>query len=392
VEGAVVLLGLAFARWPALTRAAGAFVPVLPYVVLAGGLLLGLRFARGRLWYALVLVAAAAATLTWWPPAAGDSGRASAMLIAAALPVVFGAFAFVPEDGPFGPRGRWLGAALAGLLALVGLLAWLAPRPIIAALDNRWLPLPLGEPRAVPHVALIAFLASSITLGVRAFRAPDSTVRGLLWGTVAVLIALHTTDAAARMLDFAVAGLALSIAMLEASHALAFRDELTGLPGRRAFDQAVARLSGPYVVAMVDVDHFKNFNDRFGHDVGDQVLRMVAKRLANVGGGGRAFRYGGEEFAVLFRGAMPADAEPHLEALRASIEDAAFTLRGADRPNRTPTNPRRSRTRKRDLSVTVSIGAAAPTSRRTAAADVVEAADKALYRAKGSGRNRVVSA
>ncbi|MDP0971523.1 diguanylate cyclase, partial [Klebsiella pneumoniae] len=82
----------------------------------------------------------------------------------------------------------------------------------------------------------------------------------------------------------------------------AFRDELTGLPGRRALNERTQRLGRNYVLAITDVDHIKRFNDTHGHDVGDQVLRLVASKLSKVNGGGRAYRYGGEEFAVVFAG------------------------------------------------------------------------------------------
>ena len=70
---------------------------------------------------------------------------------------------------------------------------------------------------------------------------------------------------------------------------------------RRMVDMALEDLGRRYCAAMVDVDHFKRFNDKHGHEVGDQVLKMVARCLSRVPGG-RAYRYGGEEFAVLFPG------------------------------------------------------------------------------------------
>ena len=87
---------------------------------------------------------------------------------------------------------------------------------------------------------------------------------------------------------------------------------------------------------MCDVDHFKKFNDTYGHDAGDQVLRMVASKLSHVGGGGRTFRYGGEEFLVVFRGRSASEAKPFVESLRCSIADAGFVLRSPDRPARKP--------------------------------------------------------
>jgi GGDEF domain-containing protein len=157
-------------------------------------------------------------------------------------------------------------------------------------------------------------------------------------------------------------------------------------------------------VAAVDIDHFKKFNDTFGHETGDEVLRMVASRLARVTGDGRAFRVGGEEFSILFPGKSLAETLPHLELLRADIEASTFRPRGGTERRVTPRGPDRRNVRRKNirprstpvqndrLSVTVSIGAAAPTVRTQLVEQVIKSADKALYRAKQSGRNRVETA
>ena len=75
------------------------------------------------------------------------------------------------------------------------------------------------------------------------------------------------------------------LSAIEAGHSLAFIDELTGLPGRRALERVLRGLTGPYTLAMVDIDRFKKFNDKYGHDAGDEVLRMVAAQLRGVSGG-----------------------------------------------------------------------------------------------------------
>jgi len=142
---------------------------------------------------------------------------------------------------------------------------------------------------------------------------------------------------------------------------------------------------------MLDVDHFKKFNDTYGHDLGDQVLKMVAVHIARVSGGGKAFRYGGEEFTVLFPGTDAEDAIPHLEALREDIEAYRMALRGSDRRARTKGAKRqRGGWRGRNaVSVTVSIGVAERNGRSGTPQTVIEAADRALYRAKDKGRNRL---
>ncbi len=161
---------------------------------------------------------------------------------------------------------------------------------------------------------------------------------------------------------------------------------------------------------MVDIDHFKRFNDTYGHDTGDQVLRLVAASLSRVTGGGQAYRCGGEEFNILFPGKTTAEVVDHLEQLRKAIESSEFRMRGGDRRH-VPRGPdrrngrARSRARKGQaireltqekspapLSVTVSIGVATSAREESDPERVLQAADKALYRAKANGRNRVETA
>jgi diguanylate cyclase (GGDEF)-like protein len=203
-----------------------------------------------------------------------------------------------------------------------------------------------------------------------------------------------------------VSALILAVSIIETSYSLAYQDELTSLPSRRAFNDAQLRLSAPYSIAMVDIDHFKRVNDTYGHDIGDQVLRMVAAKLARVSGAGQAFRCGGEEFAILFSGKTTKEVLSHLEDLRVAIGSAELRMRGADRrleargPDRRNQNSRgRAKGQAiRDLAhpdgsvllaVTVSIGVACSDEKLSHVEQVIQAADKALYRAKAGGRNRV---
>ncbi|HSE92968.1 MAG TPA: GGDEF domain-containing protein, partial [Methylomirabilota bacterium] len=193
-------------------------------------------------------------------------------------------------------------------------------------------------------------------------------------------------DPVVRSLQFAAGALALVVALVETSHTMAYGDELTGLPGRRALDELLSELGPRYALAMVDVDHFKKFNDTYGHQAGDQLLRKIAVILQSVAGGGRTFRYGGEEFAVVFLGLDVEQAGPHLEALRQAIAETTFTVRAPDRPRRKPkqTTPGGGK----EVGVTVSIGVADSNRPGGTPAEVVKAADEALYRAKRAGRNR----
>jgi GGDEF domain-containing protein len=173
---------------------------------------------------------------------------------------------------------------------------------------------------------------------------------------------------------------------------MAFRDELTGLPGRRALNERMQRLGRNYVLAMSDVDHFKKFNDTHGHDVGDQVLRLVASKLSKISGGGRAYRYGGEEFALVFAGKTLEECMPHLEVIRESIASYNIQLRNQEsRPQDDQQGrQRRSGSGASSVSVTVSIGVAERVEQRTPE-EVLKSADQALYSAKGAGRNCVMA-
>ncbi|MCL1126617.1 GGDEF domain-containing protein [Shewanella surugensis] len=179
------------------------------------------------------------------------------------------------------------------------------------------------------------------------------------------------------------------ITILVDSYFLAYRDELTGLPSRRALFNLSLSLGRKYSVAMLDIDHFKKFNDTYGHDVGDQVLKLVASKLLNVSGGGKVFRYGGEEFTIIFPRKNIHFVIPHLEAVRQAIQDYSIVLRDEKRKTQTKaTRKTRSTKKHKTVNVTISIGSA----ERIAGESFTQAlkrADQALYKAKKKGRNQV---
>ncbi len=171
------------------------------------------------------------------------------------------------------------------------------------------------------------------------------------------------------------------------SYFLAYRDELTSLPSRRALNQLALSLGRKYTLAMLDIDHFKKFNDTYGHDIGDQVLKLVASKLAQVKGAGKVFRYGGEEFTIVFPGKNIEHAKPALEAVRQAVEDYKIVIRQAQRKTKQARAASKSKQVK-TVSVTISIGVAKRSSKLNFE-ETLKLADQALYRAKKSGRNNV---
>jgi GGDEF domain-containing protein len=140
---------------------------------------------------------------------------------------------------------------------------------------------------------------------------------------------------------------------------------------------------------MVDIDHFKKFNDTYGHAEGDNVLRMVAQHLEEHLGE-RVYRYGGEEFCAVFEKEGLAAAERMMDKTRASLEKRKFRLRQGGRKEPGGFFPRKT-TGGKIVHITVSVGVAAAAKDGSPYEQVIKKADKNLYEAKEKGRTRVVA-
>jgi len=342
-------------------------------------LLLALAFRRNRAVMLLLVSTLCAAALAGYP--AGIAARADAVPMFA--PWLLLAVAATPERSLFARRNLLL-------LFALGVAVWLtlaAPPHVWANLQRA---LPLG---ALPwSAAAIASLITAAAAGLCALRwaMRDAPIEAGLALTLAAIAVALWPNARGPVAAFALAaaGIVAVLAVLYASYRMAFIDTLSGLPNRRALDEALARLSGDYAVAMIDIDHFKRFNDTHGHAAGDLVLRSVATQLRAIRGG-RAFRFGGEEFCVLF-GAAHVQAADACEAARRRVEQARVRIRSTPNPRRRTQAVRRNDAG--DVRVTISIGLAGRDAAARSAGDVLKAADQALYRAKAGGRNGLVVA
>ena len=372
---------------PALHGTATGLATVFPFTVAAAAMLLGWRFNRSRLVFAIALLALTEFLLLKGVDAPRDRLFFHAMTFL--LPINLALVALLPERGTLTPAGllRWV--FLCVQVLVVVFLAQSYPDKVLKFLTARLLPARFTAWTPVPQPSILAFLALGALLAMAWVREPQSPVRGYFYGLMAVFVALSwRAPGPGQEIWLATAGLILVIAVIEASYMMAYRDGLTELPGRRALNEALPRLSGQFSVAMVDVDHFKRFNDTYGHDAGDHVLRLVAARMAQAPGGGTAYRYGGEEFALVFPGKGQDECLPHLEELREIVETSRFTMRRRFRPRVKPKTEKGKKSRQA-ITITVSIGVAERNHRNASPDQVVKAADKALYRAKEAGRNRV---
>src|SRR5271170_1637811 len=380
------------------------------YTAAIAGLLLAWRFHSSRIFFALLVVTLAQEAISYFSSSitsgsftsgrvlAGSPGSMALAAVGLLLPLNFVLLSLHKERG----FSFSIIAPPTLLLFVQSVIVGVLCRPeTSAAARSLHHSLP---PAPLPFATLMAFAAAAVMLLTRFLLFHKPVESGLLWALAACLLALRFGGVGRiPTAYFAAAAFILAGAIVETSYLLAYHDELTTLPSRRAFHDALLRLEPPYSIAMVDIDHFKRCNDTYGHDTGDQVLRLVASRLARVTGGGQAYRCGGEEFAILFPGKTTVDIIEHLEKLRADIEASTFRLRGTDRRQEARGPDRRSqRLRGRaqtghairqltratapasaatELSVTASIGVATSRRESPSAEEVIKAADKALYRA-----------
>ncbi len=318
----------------------------------------------------------------------------------------------------FPGQGRPLGAG--AVLRAVLLVAL----PLLASLGVRWFPGPaaavlglrlpvLPWPPALPQLALALLLALALQLALRRGRGLYDL--GLAAALLPRYLLLQQAASGAERGFPARAALAAVLGLLILLYGLyrlfwqrAFQDELTGIGNRRSFEDALRALPRRYCLAMIDIDHFKAVNDTYGHAEGDHALRRVASQI-RAAFGSAAFRYGGEEFAVILPESGPEQARERLERLRRDVAEATFVVRrGRDRrrkhrgakPERRSTGRDRRRgqysasrraaggTARHQLTVSIGLCAADGSEQPQ---EALLRADAALYQAKKSGRNRLVT-
>lgn len=234
-----------------------------------------------------------------------------------------------------------------------------------------WIPSPL------PSLAMLCFMA---VLGVLIviIKFTSSLFHSLMIGVlIALFLSFQFGGVMGSEIFTFIGSLLLIAAVVYRSYAMAYLDELTRIPSRRKLENDLLKLGNQYAIAMLDIDHFKKFNDTYGHDIGDEVLKLVASGLEKVTGGGKAYRYGGEEFTIVFPRKRIKEVLSHLDDLRQMISKQGYTYQKNEQ-----TNPKK-------LYVTISIGVAERDEQSRKPEEVIKAADNALYRAKKKGRNCV---
>jgi GGDEF domain-containing protein len=411
------LLFLAWFLLPYQTRlpvSLSGIMSYAPYWSLSIAVTIGIFYNRGKVVLSTILLGIGLYLFNWYTGEEKLEPTRQALIqlgLQGFLPINLALLGIYAERGVFTFHMLYRSALIAGQLAmLVAIFAF--PTVPFAVAFEQYILAPVIEPlfvfpESVPTLVayfnpifLVDVLAvlGFLVVALSAFWFNSATSFGLLGVYIAYLLGIHI-DYPPNLLSANVmaASLLLCIALLRDSYNMAYRDELTSLPQRRAMNEHMMALGANYTLAMADVDHFKKFNDTHGHDVGDQVLQMVASQIGKIKGGGRAYRYGGEEFAIIFPNGNLDEACYHLDDVRKSIQDYEMVIRAKQRPE--DPGKQRNKLRKRGsyrnaskkVSVTISIGAANRIERGESPEDVLKRADQVLYKAKKAGRNKVMS-
>ncbi|MCH8029125.1 MAG: GGDEF domain-containing protein [Candidatus Dadabacteria bacterium] len=373
-----------------------------PYVLFLLVAFFGLRLNQSRIFFSALLLATGYASLKepYFILYFTTTKSLAAEVLSITVPLSLALLFISGEGKKLGKRGL---LQLAIVICPIGLMHFgmkygnHIPEEIL-----KWSFMPTFEPFYLPQSSLIAagaFLLAAIIPG-------DLSIRAFIWAIVFSLIPLfvnlnHLAGSSSlspwNLIHTSFSHLAISALLLYCLYLLYWQkiyiDDLTGIHNRRAFNEALRSVGGKYSIAMADIDHFKDFNDTYGHAAGDDVLRFVAQFLST-NSGAEVYRYGGEEFTIIFRRQYGEDLYRFMESLCGEIANKAFHLRSPASARKKSSKKGRGKKKgeSQTVNVTLSVGLAGSSSKLKSPKDVINAADNALYEAKETGRNRVVTA
>jgi diguanylate cyclase (GGDEF)-like protein len=365
----------------------------LPYVLFGVGLVLCWLFYNSREFNLFIILAVSFGVLNqffWGKGLAGFQKELLFNLLCILIPINFLIFSFLKERGILNQHGIKRLLFVGGQIIVTFWLVKTNQFGVSTYLSMDLLLHPLQGKTIIKQSGQLVICLSLLVLCIHWLMRPNQLLGAWILALISVVVALHIIiQPQLATVYFMFAGLILVTAIVINSYNLAYKDELTQMPSRRALKQQLASLGKIYSLAMVDVDHFKKLNDNYGHDVGDEVLKMLAAHLLSIEGGGKAYRYGGEEFTIVFAGKEATTAAVYLDALRNKIASKPFVIRNKKRPKQKSTKKPAKSNNTQKLNVTVSIGVAEKQDRHNSTQDIMKSADNALYKAKKKGRNRV---
>lgn len=357
----------------------------LPYILAFFALVLSVWFQHSRFFYAICAILFSIIVLS-------SPGKTNIIAlrngISLLIPIIFTILAVTEERGITSKPGLKKGICIIVLMLFILIdsgrvnpyLAKLKPAGLMLV-DNKGI-------QGIPRLSVFLFIVCLSILLTRFLSLSSNMDMAFVGATLGCFVILHFTEFIDILSFFSTAVFFIFIiSMFEASYSLAFHDTLTGLLTRRAMEQEFLRIGNKYTLAIIDIDHFKKVNDNFGHQVGDEILKMVASTIEKYAKGGKVFRYGGEEFVVIFPRKTIKDTLVIFERIRYGIQERSFVIRSSNRPKKKPEDKSLYKGGTNRIRVTVSIGIAEKSEDLCTSSQLVGVADKALYQAKSNGRN-----
>ena len=391
--GLIFFAALGFLRPQGLPAWVQTPVSALPYFVLAFALVFGWYFSSARMILSVIILSLADRALVLFPVTGSEPVAFNRTVFAASaflLPLNFLALSLVKEEAISTVRG-----ALRVLLVLIQpfVVLWLCypeQQELAETVRADYLPWTSAGWTEIPQIALLAFTVAIPMLLVRFVLHRNPLDGGALWALGAVFFAYHGTQFHWRSTNFfSAAGLILLTTLIQSSYQRTYRDELTGIPGRLAYEEARAQLGKRYAVAVLSLDQLKSYGNVHGKSVAEQILKLISPKVAAACQGGRVFRVSGEELTVLFPNHSAMEALVPLDNVRKMLESTRLLLRGRDRVWDNGDGSGRTGKKDQDLPLTASIGVAEQSAGEAEYSLVIKSAYRALYDAKSIGGNAV---
>jgi diguanylate cyclase (GGDEF)-like protein len=388
-SGLLFLAAVGFLRPHGLPPWCQGPVAALPYLALAFGVVFGWYFANARMILSLLTLTFADQALTAWP-LEQDRASVSHTIFAAStllLPLNFLALSIIKEQAI---GSLWGALRLLPFLVQPLAVLWLcdpAHHDMAVALETAYIPGWGTAWTPVPQPALLVFTIAGVLLVVRFALRRHPMDAGATWALAAAFLAYHGTHVGWSPTSFfSTAGLILFGSLVQATYQETYRDDLTGIPGRIAYEEATAQLGRHYAVAVLAVDQLKVYAGVHGKSVTEQILKFIAQKVEAGCRAGRVFRVSGEELTLLFPHQSALDALVELEHIRKHVETTILVLDG-HRIWETSTAPAGSTDQ--PFPITASIGVADTSVQGSTRTVVIKAAYRALYEAKAGGGNVV---
>ena len=367
-------------------------IGALPYIVLAFGFIFGWYFSSSRMILSLLVLALADRALVVLPANGGDQEAVSQTIVAITaflVPLNLLAFSILKEDSISTFRG-----VMRVVLVLVQpfLLLWLClpdQQVLTSSFTWQYIPSRYTDWTPIPQPALVAFAIAGLLHVIRFALHRDTLEGGAIWALCAIFVAYHTSRYGWQPTNFFMtAGLIFFVTLLQSFYRQTYRDELTGIPGRLAYDEAIGQLGKRFSVAIIGIDQLTQYANVHGKPVSEQILKLAAPRIQAACSDGQIFRTTGEEFTVLFPGKSAIDTMGTLDIVRKSVEAIGLFLRGRDRVWE-QRGIQEAGSRDRALPITLSIGVGEKLTDSATLTLVIKSAYRGLYEAKGIGGNVV---